>query len=225
MQADEKKDVPNKGMRASHRQPRPPLPLSPSLLRHRSGDRLVVCAAEQPERAELEGFLRSRYRAIHGAEIANFFPVLLALRDADGRLQGVAGYRPAAGHRLFLEQYLERPVDQILSDRLGWPVRRADLAEIGNFAALGCRRGERLVELLIEFLDRQGHLWAAFTGTRTIRLMMKHMGIPLHELAMARRQQLRRSAENWGNYYGADPRVVLAAVPAVVPEQPAAASG
>ncbi|RMF97713.1 MAG: hypothetical protein D6727_05015 [Gammaproteobacteria bacterium] len=219
MQSGEEKDSRINEMQAMRWYRRPPLPVGLPVLLHPSGYRLVACPDGHPDRAELEAFLKSRYREVHGAEITSFFPVLLALRDADGRLQGVSGYRSAAGDRLFLEQYLEQPVERVIGDWLGWSVRRADIAEIGNFAALGCRRGQRLIELLIDFVGQQGHLWATFTGTRTIRLIMNHMGIPLHEVSAARRQQLLNSAENWGDYYSEDPRVVFAAVPAAARER------
>jgi hypothetical protein len=183
----------------------------------RGGYTLTACPADDPDRAELEAFVQARYREIHGAEVRSFMPVLLALRDGAGRLCGVAGYRAAAVQPLYLEQYLAGPVEHAVSQRTGEAVGRAAIAEIGNFACTGCRRGRVLVQLLCEFADLRGHSHVVFTGTLTVRQIMAHLGIELLELVAASRASLHSSVEDWGRYYETDPKVVVGRVAQALP--------
>lgn len=177
------------------------------------GYTLERCDDRHADRSELEAYVRRRFADVHCADIRQFLPQLLALRDRNGALRGVAGYRDAASERLFLEQYLDLPAEQVAAAQFMRSTSRSDIAEIGNFACESCRHGKILIDLLVEFLDLRGHRWAMFTGTQTIRQIMLHMGIEIHDLAGAQRSRLGDSAIDWGRYYDSDPRVVIAVVP------------
>ncbi len=45
-------------------------------------------------------------------------PTLVAFRDRQGELRGVAGIRGADESRLYLEQYLDRPIEERLTASL-----------------------------------------------------------------------------------------------------------
>jgi hypothetical protein len=176
---------------------------------------LSICGPQHPDRRELESFVRKGFRNKHGAAVRSFMPVLIGLRAPSGALIGVAGYRPAHSGRLYLEQYLPQAVEEIVAARNPQcTVRRADVAEIGNFACRDCATAMRLVDLLTEFLREQGHRWVVFTATRTVRGIMRHLGIPLAELATADKSRVVITDDDWGEYYATDPRVMLGRVPA-----------
>lgn len=177
--------------------------------------RLEICAAGDPRRAELECFVQAAFQRAHGAIVAEFLPLLLALRSPAGQLLGVAGYREAGAGPLFLEHYLGGPVEHVLAERVSAPVSRGRVAEIGNFATTGCRSGRLLIGMLIPFLQRQGHHWAVFTGTGSVRRIMVRMGLDLLELARARPEAVAEP-QRWGRYYTADPRVMAGKLAAVV---------
>jgi hypothetical protein len=69
------------------------------------------------------------YGTRFGAEVRSFAPVLVSLHDAAGDIIAAAGYRPAQGSRLFLERYLDEPVDGPLA------CARAGIVEVGHLAA------------------------------------------------------------------------------------------
>jgi hypothetical protein len=165
------------------------------------------------DRAELERFVASAFRAKHGAAVNTFLPNLLGLRSSQGQLQSVAGFRAAAEDALFLEQYLDGPVEQVLSGHLRQPVRRDEIAEIGNLASTGCRQARYLVSLLPNYLLDRGHTWVVFTATSLVRGILESVGAALIELAPADPARLAGGQSEWGAYYRTDPRVMAGYLP------------
>lgn len=175
-------------------------------------DRLTVARRESAERAEHEAFVQAAYRRIHGARVHSFMPTLLGLRDALGQLACVSGYRGAAEERLFLEQYLDRPVEALLAERLGHAVARGDIVEVGNLASTGCRAAIAMVALLPRHLLTVGHRWIVFTATGTVHRILESLGVPMLELAAADAARVAAGPDEWGSYYRNDPRVFAARV-------------
>jgi hypothetical protein len=154
------------------------------------------------------------YAEKHGARICSFMPTLLALKDSGGSARAVAGLRPAAGDTLFLEQYLDDPVEQALAAAIGRPVARAAIAEVGNLAARECRSACRLAILLPAWLGERGHEWVVFTATNVVRGILQGLGSRVVELAPASAARLQQRQDDWGRYYSTDPRVMAAYLPA-----------
>jgi hypothetical protein len=178
-------------------------------------DDLVICGPGHPARNEFETFIRQGFRRKHGASVHSFMPLLLGLRDAAGDLVGVAGYRAAKAQRLYLEQYLPHSIEHLIATRnpsLG--VRRQDVAEIGNFACRDFPTAMDLIGLLTDFLLARQHRWVVFTATRTVRSIMRHLGVTLTELAPAEESRIAMTQDDWGSYYSTDPRVMLGYIPA-----------
>ena len=75
------------------------------------------------KRLSLEGFVAREFFQRYGAKLNNFMPWLLGL-SCDGQLAGVAGLRPAADCSLFIEQYLDVPVETALEACTGQLVER-----------------------------------------------------------------------------------------------------
>ena len=79
--------------------------------------RLIVLRAPGALRTSVESFIQSVYASSYGATIREFAPQLVCLK-ANGKVIAAAGYRLAT-EPLFLERYLDRPVEQLLgSSRL-----------------------------------------------------------------------------------------------------------
>lgn len=166
-----------------------------------------------PVRGELERFIANAFRDKHGAQIHSFMPDLLGLRNASGELRAVAGYRPAGQERLFLEQYLDQPVEAALAAKLGRPVERTEIIEIGNLASNGCRQARHLVSLLPRYLFDRGYSWVVFTATSLVRNVLESVGAELVELAAADSSRLKSGNDSWGIYYRNDPRVMAGYLP------------
>ncbi len=181
------------------------------------GLRLEPVRAGTPGRIELEDYVRDAFARKHGAVVRSFMPTLLAFRDRGGALRGVTGVRGAHEERLYLEQYLARPIEQALAEALrsrGAPVvSRRDIAEVGNLAGASCRAAVRMVAHVPAYLASQGYAWIVFTATGTLREILAGFGAPLIELARADGASVAAASDEWGRYYDTDPRVYAGYLP------------
>lgn len=171
-----------------------PVPAAPQL-------RLVVPG--DPQRAEVEDFIRGVYAERFGARVQQFAPQLVALQDETGLL-AAAGFRPASQGPLFLERYLDAPVEQLLPqpDRQG-------VVEVGHLAASRAGEGRRLILMLGPVLAAQGFRWVVSTLTEELRHLFLRLGVAPLALGVADPSRLGGEAEAWGTYYDHQP-VVLA---------------
>jgi len=165
------------------------------------------------ERAEAETFVRKAFDVAYGARIGHFLPNLMALRNDSGRLLAVLGLRETGSEPLFLEQYLDRPVEQALSAPAACPVDRDSLVEVGNFAVGAAGGGRWLITALTAYLYAAGHSWTVFTCGTELRNAFRRLGIELLDLGVADPNRLDAHARAaWGSYYDQKPRVMAANV-------------
>ena len=173
----------------------------------------AIADAGAPERGELEAFVAEAFRRGHDATVASFMPTLLSLRDGSGRLRSVVGLRGATAAPLFLEHYLEQPVEAALATATGRAIRREQVVEVGNLAGSNCRAAVRMVALLPSYLLSLEYRWIVFTATSTVRGILQGLGAPLVELARADGRRVADGPDRWGRYYDTDPRVLAGYLP------------
>ena len=159
----------------------------------------------QPDERILE-FVQQRFALHHDARIEQLLPWQCTLSDEQGTLLASAGFKPASDGPLFLEHYLETPVEQQLASALQQPVLRDDILEVGNLAALD-GHGRLLILALVQYLVEQRYRYVAFTATDQVRALFRSLGLQPHFLQSARRD-LVPQPERWGRYYDHDPKVV-----------------
>lgn len=178
----------------------------PARLREQTGVRLL--GRLSPGREEAERFIADRYRRDYGATLSHFLPTLVTLPGAGGELLSAAGIAPATGGSLFLEHYLDVPVEQAIGAKLGHPVARTTVLEVGNLASGTAGGGRLMILTLVRLLEARGLEWITFTATRPLRNSLARLGVVAHELAVADRAALGAEGATWGRYYDHDPRVV-----------------
>ncbi|MCU0756267.1 MAG: thermostable hemolysin [Xanthomonadales bacterium] len=160
-------------------------------------------------RARTEAFIRARYAEAYGAEVPRFLPLLYALQDREGQILAAAGLGLAADGPLYLEQYLDAPIETVLAQREGRPVARNGVAEIGHLCGLLAGTGRRLFPQIAADLLRRGQHHAVFTATHGLRTLFHRLGIDPAPLAPASPARLDpAAAAAWGRYYAADPWVI-----------------
>ncbi len=160
-------------------------------------------------RTAAEGFIRDCFRHHYGAEISQFMPQLMSLSNEQDELQAVLGFRHADPGPLFLEHYLDRPVEQLLASRIRQPVDRSHLVEVGNLAVATAGGGRWLITALTAYLSATSAEWVLFTIGPAIYNAFTRMGLELIDLAEARREALPPGERmRWGNYYDQKPRVM-----------------
>ncbi len=183
---------------------RPP----PTLMCLAAGRRhLCEHAVGDPQRGEVEAFVRGVYRERFGAAVRGFAPVLVALRDETGALLAAAGYRAADTGPLFLERYLDAPIEQRLQMASGAPVPRRRIAEVGHLAAARAGEGRRLIALMAPLLAQGGFDWIVSTLTQELRQLFVRLGVAPLALGVADPDKLGEQAADWGSYYDHRPLV------------------
>lgn len=150
------------------------------------------------------GLVQRRFLEIHGARIVPSFASYRRVDRAEVP-RAALGYRRAGSEPLFLERYLDVPVEQLVSAALNRPTRRDSIIEIGNLAA---DDAFAMIELWGSVANDLGavHEVAVATLTAPLRAMFDRIGVPLTLLAPA---GIARSDDPaaWGRYYRNDPCV------------------
>ncbi|MFI8482962.1 thermostable hemolysin [Pseudomonas sp. NPDC078700] len=183
-----------------------PLRFGPDLNRPLS---LALTLKESPARAEVECFIQERFAAIHHAEIQQFMPELLALHDRQGLLSATVGARMAASSPLFIEQYLQRPAESVLSQVAGRQVLRGEIVEVGNLAARNAGSARLIIVAMTWLLARRGLRWVVFTGAATLINSFQRLGLEPYLLCDADPALLGEDQYNWGSYYAQNPHVFM----------------
>ena len=168
---------------------------------------LTLHMAGDPRRAKVEAFVGGIYARRYGAKVRHFAPLLVGLRQ-NGELLAAAGYRSAADEVLFLERYLDAPVESLIGHHSRVAVRRNGIVEVGHLTAARGGEGRRLLQLLALHLSGQGFEWVVGTVTRELRAMLVRIGAAPLDLGHARAAMLGDEAIDWGSYYAHEPRVL-----------------
>jgi hypothetical protein len=172
-----------------------------------------ILERDVPGRAAAEDFIRAGYRAAYGAELQHFLVRLMTVHAAERRLLAALGFRRARAERLFLEQYLNRPVEEALGAARGRAVARYGLVEVGNFVSPRAGGARWLIAALTAYLRGAGYDWAVFTATAALRNSFARLGVELVHLGDADVECLAPAERaHWGSYYDTRPTVVAANV-------------
>ncbi len=159
------------------------------------------------ERQDIEDFIAGKFHSSYGAQIHEFMPILLSMRCLN-KFSGAIGMRRAGSSSLFLEQYLDSPIEDCLSNAVEEKVARKDIMEIGNLVA--GRKGPSQFVFLIatSLLHLAGYKWITFTATQALANNLNKLGFPLVKLADATSDRLPgNEASEWGAYYDTKPQV------------------
>ena len=173
---------------------------------------LVVHGPQDTQRAQVEAFIDRIYARRFGANPRTFAPVLVSRSDGDA-IVAAAGYRAAEPGPLFLETYLEAPVESLLSLRIRRPLERREIVEVGHLAAGRAGEGQRLIHLLARHLAELGFKWVVGTLTRELRHLFLRVGVAPLALGTASAAALGPEAARWGRYYEHQPVVLAGNLP------------
>lgn len=162
---------------------------------------------DDPGRQELESFVKRSFEHAHGADVQHFLPEMLGLYDGRGNLDAAVGIRLASSGQLFLEQYLDAPMEAEVSRLAGVDVSRGALVEVGNLSALSAGGARLLIIAVTWLLAARGLSWVAFTGTASLVNSFHRLGLEPIVLGRAEAERLDDPNSNWGTYYELCPQV------------------
>jgi hypothetical protein len=162
---------------------------------------------DDAQRTVFEAFITQRFRKAHGAQIRLFMPQLFGMSNVAGELCAVAGVRLAHDEPLFLERYLDQPIEPLISATAQCQVDRATIVEVGNLAASDTGSA-RLSIIAITYLLAMGGLeWVAFTGNVGLVNSFHRLGLKPVPLCEADPARLGDERHSWGSYYESKPWV------------------
>jgi hypothetical protein len=175
---------------------------------------LMICSAQDADhalRAQMESVVVGHFARIYGASVSRFMPLLLGLRQ-QGQILAVVGLRPAGDEALFLEQYLDEPVPQMISRR-GLSAPRETVIEVGNLVSTSPGLARLLIVALTHYLHSGSFQWVAFTGTPALLNSFSRLTLSPIDLGAADPARLGVSASEWGSYYDTHPHVMAGYIP------------
>lgn len=183
----------------------------------------AISGPEAEDRSELEQFVHRVFSAAYDADIKEFMPQLMSLRNTSGELLAVCGLRHAENNALFLERYLRNPVEAILTQKSGQQVQRADVVEIGNLAVAYPETVRSLLASISLYLHGTSTTWGVFTGIPKLKNALSKLNMHLLPLGLATLAHLPEDEQAaWGRYYDEKPQVM--AVKRLQPFSPASAA-
>lgn len=176
--------------------------------RDTSWTELQLAENSELDRDAVSQFIRTRFVRDYGAHLTHLMPRLFSITRPDGAMLAAFGLREAAEEKLFMECYLDEPIEQRLSHVARRPVRRESIIEVGNLAAeAGGARA--MIAALTAHLHAAGFEWVTFTGVAALRSAFRRLGLDPFEIAEARPERLGEAERRaWGRYFEAKPIVM-----------------
>lgn len=160
-------------------------------------------------RREVEAFIHAVFKVSYGADVTEFMPTLVALRDENGVLMAAFGMRSAAEEQLFLEQYIDTPIERLLTEGLGKNITRDQITCIGNLAVSNPRNASVLIAHIIQHSLDIGIEWCVATAHHSLQNGLVKSGRDVYPLHIADKARLPADQQTvWGSYYDTLPQVV-----------------
>jgi hypothetical protein len=169
---------------------------------------LILAEHDAADRLEVSQFIRNRFLKDYDARLTHLMPRLFSLTNAAGQMVAGFGLREAAQSPLFMECYLDEPIEARLARLAGRKVERARIVEVGNLAARpgGARS---MIALLTRHLYELDFEWVTFTGVALLRSAFHRLGLHPLEIARATPDRLNeRERLAWGRYFEGRPIVM-----------------
>jgi len=170
--------------------------------------RFGVHSPASSQREELQEFIADRFATVHGARVSHFLPLFLSMSEQLAT-HGVVGLQPGFAGELFLEHYLQQPIEQAIATAVERPIDRDSVIEIGNLAVDSCGRGFMLFVVMTCVLELAGYQWMVFTATDEVEKLIRRLGFTPTYLGTANAEALGEAGKEWGQYYAHNPKVMV----------------
>lgn len=164
----------------------------------------------EPERQRVADFIKAIYEKNYNADIHVDYPFLMSINNNDDNILAALGFRYAENHSLFLEHYIDKPIENIL----GCP--RHEIVEIGNLASAGQGALNLLFAAAASYLNSRYIHYAAITGTDSLHRYFKNMGFNPSKIGNADIASVQKDGQSWGSYYDTQPRVLVGSIETAV---------
>ncbi len=161
---------------------------------------IAINHVQSAERRRVEQFIEEKFAKQYQATITQHYPTFMSVRDENDTILAAVGFRFAANSDLFLEQYLDQPIEQALATQQVAPVLRQDIVEMGSLAATTRGASIFLFMTLNAWLKQQGYTTAAVTATHSLQRFFSRLQLDFVHLGSADPQRLPNAGQQWGSY-------------------------
>jgi hypothetical protein len=169
----------------------------------------MLCGVNAPQRKEAEAFIHRIFDEVHGANVKHFMPQMLCLKDSHQQLLAVSGMRSAEQEVLFLERYLNAPVEEVIASHAKTEVKRNQVVEIGNLAVERPSYTRILMAALSAHLYSTDTEWIVFSALPVVRNAVAKTNHEMFVLADATLDKIApEDRADWGSYYDHQPQVI-----------------
>lgn len=165
--------------------------------------------AAHTDRGEVEAFIAEIFYRSYQANIKYFMPKLIALRDEEHKLIAAFGMREASNNPLFLEQYLDAPIEKVMSKSFDRVIHRSAITEIGNLAVANPRNSGILIAHVVQHGLAANLQWGVATAHHTLQNGLIKSGVdvtPIH--AVDPNRLPADELAHWGSYYEHNPQII-----------------
>ena len=166
-------------------------------------------ASNDALRPKLEAFISSTYKNVFNARLKNYLPNLVAATSASNQIRAAFGYCDAAQGSLFLESYIDKPIESLLSERLGYSIERHKIVEVGNLSITKNTNSVKTMRDIASYLQGLEYEWIVCTATRYLRVLFIKSGSRPMTIAQASRSKVSNDGTDWGNYYVTTPEILV----------------
>ncbi|MBB3061941.1 thermostable hemolysin [Microbulbifer rhizosphaerae] len=146
--------------------------------------------------------VKNKYRAHFDADIEPAPDYFAVYYDSFNQVKACGGITVAKPVEFFSEQYLNLPIEIMLSEIEQKPIYRDDIVEVGSLASLSRQAGSELMMLIPLLVWCKGKKYILCTATSQLSRLLARLGIPFVPLQQAYGERLRgEDPLRWGNYY------------------------
>ncbi|MFG2480576.1 thermostable hemolysin [Streptomyces fagopyri] len=149
-----------------------------------------------------------QYRASITPDPDGFLAFFEATADGQEEVLACAGLSFPEDETILLERYLDAPVEDVITQAVGAPVKRSQVLQIGSIASVRASAGAEIIKAIPLIMACLGRPYAVMTMTGRLAALMQRLGCVFHPLADASPERLpagERAA--WGSYYDTRPVV------------------
>lgn len=161
-----------------------------------------------PERPQAEAYITDKFRKEYDADVCTFAPLLLSMH-CKKNMNAVVGMRPAKSSPLFIEQYLDSPIETCIISLQGEVVKREEIVEISNLVATRRGASQLLFIILGSIMYEAGYRYLVFNATDKVERIIRKFPFPVQVLCASDPARLGERAKEWGSYYETSPRVII----------------
>lgn len=162
--------------------------------------RLDLLGSAHPARPALTAYIHEQFARHYAANVKSFMPWLVGLYE-DQQIAAAAGFRFARHEPLYLEQYLDEPIEAAIMHIPGMQVARTEIAEIGNLAGTSRRCVRELFVALACLMQAAGIKVVTCTANPAVRAVFREMKMPFKPVCTAAPSRLGKAVKQWGSYY------------------------